>query len=97
MNMAGVVAITDDNKLVTIWDNVNTGTFYDAVAEAMAEFVKTQAIEGIFLRSEKSFGKEFNIELLDDNTTTIKWEHFHCRVDKRYLARGGVSAGLANT
>jgi len=71
----GMVAITEDNKLVSIWD-VTIGGPYQVVVNAMAALVKSKAIRNIYLSPEKHLGVDFNYEMKDGQNVNT-WQHFH--------------------
>jgi len=83
--MGGVVVVVD-GKLESIWDFRATDTFYDDVGEAMAEFVRTAAIDNIFLHTEKTVGTEKSFQQLlgadgkPEPGAVNTWEHFHLRL-----------------
>ena len=58
---------------MTIWDNVNTGTYYDVVAKAMAAYLQDKSVVTRFYTSEKTAGFVPN----KDNTSDIIWTHFY--------------------
>ena len=71
-----------DGKLQSIWDiNLTDEPEYQAVADAMAAFVKSFYIENRFLHPEKSAGTDKNWETILDEKTDKRikvkeWEHF---------------------
>lgn len=79
-----VVAIVD-NKLTTIWD-IKVDSFYQAVADALAEKVRSAAIENHFLTPEAKLGTDFNHQ--QTNGGVIKWTHFSAEVPSKFVARG---------
>jgi len=74
-NCGDMVAVTKDNKLVSIWDIDIIGG-YKVVAEALSNFVKSKDIQSIFLHHEKTLGKEFSHEM-KPGQDVVTWPHFH--------------------
>ena len=85
-----VVAIVD-NKLTTVWD-VKVDSFYQVVADAMAEKVHSAAVENHFLTPEAKLGTDFNHQQTGGGV--IKWSHFFVEVPSKFIARGDA-AGTA--
>lgn len=83
-NIGKVVALID-NKVVTVWDVVPNEYPYDEVAVKMSEFVSKQRISAPFYTKEKKYGNEFNLELLE-NDTTKRWNHFVGNIDNKHLS-----------
>lgn len=80
--MGSIVSI-ENGALRTIWDANALPAPYDAVAERMSALVKSKAIDTIYRTKEGGYGAESNVELCADDTT-IRWHHFHGKVDKRH-------------
>lgn len=85
--IGNIVAIKD-GKLVSIWDEINTGTYYDDLAKAMSKLVVDSGIRGIFLSDEQKVGTDSNLELLDDGSTQT-WEHFYLELPDALVLRNG--------
>jgi hypothetical protein len=81
----GMVAITEDNELVSIWD-VDIGGGYQVVADAMSSLVKSKAIRNVFLHFEKNIGTDFNHEMRDEQNVNT-WHHFHYQLPERFVNR----------
>jgi len=86
----GMVAITDNNKLVSIWD-VEVGGGYQVVADAMSTLVKSKAIRNIFLHFEKNVGTDFNHEMKEGQSVNT-WHHFHYELPERFVNHDSGSA-----
>lgn len=72
--VGGVVSIVD-NKIVTLWDFKVPGD-YQIVVDTMAELVRQQTIENVFLHYETLVGTVKSNQLLEDKTVK-SWNHFH--------------------
>lgn len=78
----GVLAIID-NKLVSIWDVV-TDDDYQPVADALSTLSKNAGIDSIFIHYVPVIGTDFHVETI--NGSQIKWEHFHQRLDAKFVS-----------
>lgn len=72
--VGGVVGILD-GEIKTIWDTVEGEPAYEAVAKAMAQLVRSAAIKGPFLHSERSVGMEKNFGEVEGKS--VAFNHFH--------------------
>jgi len=82
--VGGAVAIKD-GKVYTIWDAVMKGEpEYQQVANAMAGYVRSCAISGLFLTSEPKFGVERNFEKSGGNEI-IAHSHFYLTMPKNLV------------
>lgn len=77
--VGNIVAIKD-GQLHSIWDEVNTGTYYDELAATMSNLVKSKGIRGIFLSDMEKVGTDSNVELMADGTAHT-WEHFYLELN----------------
>lgn len=94
---AGDMVGIKDGKLVSIWD-VNVGGFYQVVADAMSEYVKSNLIENVFLHPEKACGVDKNYQ--DTETGVLTWEHFYIQLPNELTCRGmdiGTKLGEARS
>ena len=85
----GDMASIKNGELVSIWD-VNVGGFYQVVANAMSEYVKSCPIDNIFLHFEKTVGTDKNYQPTDNGILT--WEHFYIQLPNT-LYRTNVEIG----
>ena len=77
-NVGGLVNIVN-GQIITIWDNINTNSEYDVVAQAMRDYVLSKPITSVFYASEKKYGVYQNTQVLPDGNT-INWNHFNCEI-----------------
>lgn len=78
--VGNTVAIID-GKVISIWDVTIDEPAYQAVADAMAAFVKAHPIENIFLHSEHNAGADKSYENREGEVVT--WNHFHAHFPPR--------------
>ena len=79
--IGNVVAIDDDNNLVSVWDFETEDKRWNVVAQELSKFIKAAPIENVFLSTEQVVGTEHNY----DSSAAIVWEHFHVIVPNRYV------------
>jgi hypothetical protein len=84
-SIGGVVNIVD-GRLITLWDFKVEGP-YQEVADAMAAYVRGQAIDNVYLRSERLVGTANSRQLLEDKSVKT-WDHFYVN-----LPDGAVVSG----
>lgn len=84
-NLGSVVGIVD-GVVRNIWDIPEVGWPYDPVAKAMAEYMSSRTITGIYRTSEGKYGAEVTPELRDGEI--LKWTHFSGSVDKDHKMSG---------
>lgn len=98
--VGNVVAIIDD-ELVSIWDvSVPSESAYQAVADAMSEYVKSKKIVDQFMHYEAKVGTDKNFEQLMDGTV-VPHNHFAATLASKFLQqkdaiptiKSGIRAG----
>lgn len=82
--MGGVVAIKD-GQLKSIWD-CYVGGHYQVVADALAALVRDNAVDNIFMHTERVVGTAKNFQQLVNQTIT--WEHFHVALPASCVVKG---------
>lgn len=75
-----------DNKLVSIWD-IEVDGFYQDVADALSELVKSREIRNTFLHMQNHLGTDNNLQLLEDGKVR-QWDHFHFKLPNKFVKRG---------
>ncbi len=75
-DIGGVIAIDSNGQIMSIWDiRIEDLPAYQAVANALASFVKSKPIQNVFLHHERAVGLDKNFS---DTLEGIKtWNHFH--------------------
>lgn len=84
----GNIVALQEGRLISIWDHIETGTFYDDLAKAMDKLVTEAGIRGIFLHEEDTCGTDRNLELRDDGSTHT-WEHFYLELPEALVEKHG--------
>lgn len=83
--VGGVVAIID-GKVESIWDiSIPKEPGYQAVADALAAYVKSLPIDNKFLHYERHAGTDKNFEQHVDGVTT--WDHFFVNIPSQFVAK----------
>ncbi len=77
-NIVGII----DNKKVSIWD-VKVEGYYQTVADALAQKIKSSPISDVFFSKEQSLGTDFNRVMIEDTIHT--WEHFYYQLPASYV------------
>jgi hypothetical protein len=85
-----VVAIGQDNKVVSIWDFEVNDTTFDPVVKALSALVKASPIQDVFVTKEKSFGVDHNFEQREDGAVHT-WDHFHVVLPKQFVTKSTKS------
>lgn len=76
-NIGGVVSINDDLSIKTIWD-VEIGGYYQEVADALAAYVRSLEIVGIYRNDSNKVGLAQNYEYTDGEPKL--WNHFYAEL-----------------
>ena len=85
-----VVAIQNDNQLVSIWDFQAADSEYQPVIDALSAYVKAVPVHDVFVTKESAFGTDKNYEQLEDGTVRT-WDHFRIDLPKQFVARSAKS------
>lgn len=72
-SIGGAVNIVD-GKIVTLWDFTVDGP-YQQVVDALAAYVRSRAIDNVYLHSEKIVGNASSRQLLEDKSVKT-WDHY---------------------
>ena len=92
--VANVVAVDADNNLLSIWDVVAGDPNYQAVADALAQKVKSHPIQDVFLHFELTAGADKTFEQHVDGMRT--WRHFFVNIPPAYVKVGASIATVLN-
>jgi len=77
-----VVAIIN-NEVVSIWD-VEVEGYYQVVADALSNYVKSAKIRDIFLAEHQNLGTDHNFEQKEGGSSQ-RWEHFHYKIARTFV------------
>ena len=90
-NVGNVVAIDENNQLVSVWDIETGDAVFDKVAKALSEEVKKYQVTRQFKTELEVFGSEDNF---DNYLEDVKWEHFMYKVPQKYLLEKGEKSSF---
>lgn len=82
-NIGGVVTITPDYNIVSVWDVLGLEGEFEQVARALAEFVKQHPIIDVYFNDSAKVGLARNHESLDGKVRT--YEHFHTTLSNKFV------------
>lgn len=75
-----------DGKMVSVWDVTLSDSNYQAVADTMAEFVKSHPISEPFLHIESKAGTDKSF--MDSVNGVVSFSHFFVNIPKQFVVRG---------
>lgn len=82
-DIGNIVAIKS-GKLISVWDVEGLPPHYQAVADAMSEYVKSLEVDNVYLTTERRHGTSSNVEITD--TGTLTWSHFAVVVPPAFVS-----------
>lgn len=82
-SFGNVVAITKDNKVVSIWDFTTGDEEYQPVIESLSKYVKSKPIKDVFITKEHYFGTDKSREQRE-NSVIHTWEHFYIKLPDKF-------------
>jgi hypothetical protein len=91
-SFGNVVAINENNEIVSIWDFETNDSTFDPVVKALSAFVKSGRINDVFVTKEKSFGTDHNFEQLPSGRVK-RWDHFYIALPKSLVNTSSKSEG----
>jgi hypothetical protein len=80
-SFGSVVAISESNEIVSIWDFKVNDNKYQLVVDALSKYVKSFAVEDFFVTKQSILGTEKSRELMSDKHVHV-WHHFSIRLPK---------------
>jgi len=83
-SFGNVVAINNDNEIISIWDFEVNDVAYSLVVRALSEFVRSGFVKDVFVTKEKTFGVDHNFEQGEDGIVRT-WDHFHVTLPKQFV------------
>ena len=88
----GAMVVIRNNQIHTIWDFETGDTTYQPVIDALDSFIKSKAVYGVYVSTEKKIGVDKNHEIMPDGKVAT-WEHLFAVLPDRHVYRGGKSKG----
>ncbi len=88
----GAMVVIRDCRIQTIW-GFNTGDdTYQPVIDALDAFIKSKAVSGVYISTEKMIGVDKNHEITPSGEV-ITWEHLFAVLPVAHVYRGSKSKG----
>ena len=92
---AGLVTITDDMVVKSIWGFNTSQTEYQGSLDALCRYVQSLPITDVFITKNSQLGTHKNYENIRDSdnkiTGVVEWHHFALDVPARFLTRSAES------
>lgn len=88
----GAMVAIRDNQIHTIWDFDTGDSTYQPVVDALDSFVKSKAVNGVYISKEKHIGTDKNHEITPSGEV-LTWEHFYAELPKKHVYCGHKSTG----
>lgn len=87
--IGNVVAIID-NKVHTIWDVKIENQNYQAVADALNEYVMTKLIGGVYISNTNKIGADHTHQM-NENGSITTWEHFFVNLPNKFVINDSMA------
>lgn len=89
----GIVSIID-NKVVSIWDNINAPDKYAKSLENLSQYIHSLAISSVFYNNSTECGTKQSF----DKKRGLVWKHFYFSLNSRFITNDiGEKSNLDNT
>lgn len=82
----GIVAITEENKVVSIWDDLDVSSEYRSAIANVRNYVLSRPITDVFLSEVKKCGVNKNL----DRVRNVTWEHFYIELPTKFVSSGSA-------
>ena len=76
--VGGAVIINPDLSLTTIWDVTGTPGHYAPSVKALADYVRSRPVSGLYFHESAQAGTDKNV----DKVRNVIWQHFHVQIPK---------------
>ena len=83
----GAMVVIRNNQIHTIWDFDTGDTTYQPVIDALDSYIKSKAVSGVYISTEKYIGTDKNAEVMPDGKVET-WEHFYAVLPDVHVYRG---------
>lgn len=83
-NIGNVVNIVPGKPMTTIWDITIDDPSYQAVADSMAAYVRSNIVSEVFLHFEAKVGNSVTVQTKESGN--INWHHFYCQVPSKFVS-----------
>lgn len=87
-DLGRAVSINSKNEVETCWDIRIDDEVYQGVADALAAYVRKQAIASVYFASSFSLNNKENFS--DDPAKMEKFSHFYYKLDRKYSPTGNA-------
>ena len=85
----GNVVTIVDNKVHTIWDIKVEDPNYQAVADALDEYIMAKSIAGVYISNANNIGTDHTHQTNEDGSVTT-WEHFFINLPNKFAISDSV-------
>ena len=85
-DFGNVVAITPDNKIISIWDFDAHDENYQVVVDALSEYVHSATIKDVFFYYQENVSSPQTFEEVDEFVTV--WQHFSTKLPQKFIRNG---------
>jgi len=88
----GDVVAIKGTKIITVWDFNTDSPVFQPVVDALAAYVRSSGINGVFVTDTNKFGTDVSHETLVDKTV-VTWNHFYAVIPPNFIDKSGKSIG----
>lgn len=81
----GNVVVIKNNEVKTIWGFQVSDPKYQAVLDAMDQYIKSKPVKGVYVTKEKKIGTDKNLELATGKV--IEWQHLYLELPDKFVTR----------
>lgn len=85
----GAVAVIENNVIKTIWDFKTNDEKFQPVLDALSKYLKSKAVENVFVSKFKNIGTDKNFENADGKS--IQWDHFFLSLPDKFVDKSSKS------
>lgn len=96
----GNAVVIKNNQIHTIWDFKTDDDTYQPVLIALSNFIKSKAVEDIYVSKFKKIGTDHNFEDVDGKVK--QWDHFYLELPEKFVdnssrSEGDIKGGFRDT